>query len=195
MARGLRKNRSLERHNDSRSSYQDRKAYDYATSPVQKSKTSKPKTRGIKKKKQKIKYVYSDVPGVKVSISIYLTIVLIFLCALATSISFANVSLQRNYNQHLFSQLREMERLTVDLGMQVLEARNLEEIEYLARTRLQMSEPNPHQIIHISVDMQSAVYDTSYVVEHLAEQLNAEQPLLERVIYILINMKNFLLGR
>ena len=195
MARGARKNRSLERHNNyPKRSYQGQSAQAQATFPAEKKTTTKSKPRKRGAQKQKVRYVYSDLPGVRVSMSIYVNIALIFLCALATLISFANVSLQRNYNQNLSAQLRYMEAVTTDLGMQVLEARNLEEIEQLARTRLGMSEPNPHQIIYINVDMQSAIYDTSYVVEHLVESFGVEESWIERVSNILISVKEFLLG-
>jgi len=192
MARGARTNKSVERQNYQRRTSQSQRTY-RDSYPAEKKQTKKPKKRGMKKKKlPKVKYVYSDIPGTKISVSIYFNIALIFLCALATSISFANVSLQRNYNQRLTSQLRTMERATEELGLQVLETRNLEEIEHLARTRLGMSEPSPHQIVYIIVDTSPTIID-SYV-EYLEDSLH-EESLGERIVYIFGNIVEFLLGR
>lgn len=189
-----RTNRDSERQSYQRRTSQGQKVKRNTTRPTEKTQSKKPRKRGLQKKKPpKVKYVYADIPGTKISASIYFNIALIFCCALAASISIANVSLQRNYNQNLTTQLRSMERETEELGLQVLEARNLEEIEHLARTRLGMSEPNPHQIIYINVDLSPDIVDEN-PLEDLEDELS-EESLTQRIADTFNNMIEFLLRR
>jgi len=143
--------------------YQTSSAYDYNSFPIEDSYAYKPK-QSPKKKKLQVRYVYSDLLAKKPTMSFYITIILLFICATAISMSVANVSLQRRHNQFLGAQLREMENVTNNLAIQVSEARNLEEIKTLAETRLGMSPPEPHQIIYINVPSESS-YNTNYFFE------------------------------
>lgn len=99
-------------------------------------------------KKRKLKTVMVRSAEAKnLSFSIYFMLVIGFLSLLAVVVAGANVTLQRNKNTQLANQLREIEAQNSRLQNQILQARNSDEIEYIARNRLGMSEPLPHQTI------------------------------------------------
>lgn len=87
----------------------------------------------------------------KIGAKIYLVIFLGFLLVMGMVVGNANVTLQRNTNVALMSVLREIELQNGHIYAEIIEARNLDEIEYIARHVLGMSEPLPHQIISIDV--------------------------------------------
>lgn len=180
MARGSKVKRKQSYPNNS---YQTPTAYDFKTFSLDNEPVKKTKKKGKKKKKAKVKYVYSDTPGFKIPLSIYTTIAIIFVCALAVAMSFANVSLQRSTNQALAAQLRKEENVTSDLSIEISETRNLDEIAELARTRLDMSERNPFQTIYIEVPEQA--YDITSIIEPTVE----EEPLSEKIMNVFLRLR------
>lgn len=190
MARGnkVKKKHSYRNNGYKNNSYQAHTSYNYRTFSLDEEQLKKTKKKGKKKNKNKakIKYVYSDIPGFKIPLSLYTTVIVIFLCALVVSMSFANVSLQRRTNQQLANQLRQMENETNGLSIEISETRNLEEIAHLARTRLDMSEPNPFQTIYIELPEQA--HDNTLILEPTV----VEESLGEKIRNILLRLRKIL---
>lgn len=161
--------------------YKISSAYTYDSFPLEDTYNHSTKKK-LKNKKPQIIYVHSDMLAKKPSLSFYLSVILIFICAISTSVSIANVSLQRTYNQTLGEQLRRMENTTSNLTIEVSGARNLDEIKFLALTRLGMAPPEPHQIIYINVPSKSS-YDEYPVLEPINEGESFITRHLQRIRY------------
>lgn len=126
--------------------------YDYSTMP-QKQK------RNTKKRKPKVLFVKA-VSAKNQSFSVYIAIILLFLMGLGVVIAGSNVTLQRNINNSYRNQLSALETSNIRLYNQINQARNLEDIEYMARNNLNMSEPLSHQITAINViEQRELVHD------------------------------------
>lgn len=119
--------------------------------------------RAVKKRKKTV-FVMSG-QAKNLGFSIYFMILLAFLLLLGVVIAGANVTLQRNYNTQLANQLRHIEIQNNQLRNQINQARNLEDIEYIARTRLGMSEPSAHQVQ--AVTLIPAVYVEAVFTDYL----------------------------
>lgn len=117
--------------------------------PKPKTRPSKP-SRSRKVKRPKIKYV-KDVKIRKIPFIVYLLAFFGFLLGIVTLIAGANVTLQRVLNSSLEADLISIVNLNNNLTIQLSGDHDIGYIEYLARTRLNMIDPAPHQIRHIEV--------------------------------------------
>lgn len=84
-------------------------------------------------------------------ITVYMSILIVFLMGLGLVVSGSNVTIQRNINARLSNDLRSLEMSNTQIFNQILQSRNIEEIEYLARNNLGMSEPMPHQVVMVPI--------------------------------------------
>ena len=85
------------------------------------------------------------------SVAVYTAIVVTFFVSLGYIVAGANVTIQRNTNNQLRNQLRSIEIHNGQIANQIAQARNIEEVEYIARNSLNMSEPMPHQIVAVNI--------------------------------------------
>jgi len=94
-------------------------------------------------------------------------VMVLFVCVMAVSVSFANVTTQRSQNQALHAELIRLENINSSLELQISDARNLDEVEYIARTRLNMSEPVPGQITVVNlIPKEQIVHDFTVMPEY-----------------------------
>ena len=123
--------------------------------PINKKPTKAPRLKAPvhnKQAKQKKAVVFEKIEGAKNQpIGVYVIIVSVFFAILGYIVAGANVTLQRNYNTQLRNQLRDIEIHNSQITNQIAQARNLEEVEYIARNNLNMSEPLPHQIVAVNI--------------------------------------------
>ncbi|MCL1924608.1 MAG: hypothetical protein FWF50_03385 [Defluviitaleaceae bacterium] len=101
-----------------------------------------------KAKKPQIKYV-QDVSRKKIPFSVYILTFLGFALGVVTLISGANVTLQRIQNTQLETQLADILNTNNALLIELSGDLDMLDIDYLARTSLNMAEPLLHQIEHI----------------------------------------------
>lgn len=102
------------------------------------------------RKKKQLKFI-NAIAARKIPAGFYLGVFIMFMAGLLILISSANVTLQRNANFALESELRSLQQYEAQLMIQLTHTRDLEIIEYLARTRLNMSESAAHQIMPITL--------------------------------------------
>lgn len=103
------------------------------------------------KKSNKILFTRSAITAKNLSFSIYLMLGLMVACLVAVVAAGSNVTIQRENNTRAQNHLRHLEVQNTRLQNQINQARNLAEIEYIARNRLGMSEPLLHQIHGVSL--------------------------------------------
>lgn len=149
------------RYNTSSNAY----AYEYEHTPE-----IKPERKQRRREKQGIKYIKSENPGAKVGIEVYAVMGVLFACAIVCILSVSNVKYQKINNSTLLSQLKDEQSRSADLAMEVSNTLDLEKIEEIARTKLNMSEPGAHQIMYINTSKQSywVHYDTDYQQKNTA---------------------------
>lgn len=147
-----RKNAYYNRNNDYNSTST---AYDFKPE-------EKVKRRIKKRKKQGPKYVRAENPGSRIGLAAYLIIGVIFACAFICVLAISNTNRQKLENNKRLTLLKEEQSNTANLTVEVSETMDLDKIEEIARTKLKMSEPQPHQIRYINVPKQSYTihYDT-----------------------------------
>lgn len=121
---------------------------------------------------------------------IYISIFFIFVLGLGMAAANANVTLQRSTNTALLAQLRDLEVQNTQIEADIVETRNLEEVEHIARTRLGMSQPLPHQIVQVDIMPEA---------EQMAVDLTAppvyEKTLAERTSEFFSNIVEFFADR
>lgn len=119
----------------------------YEDKPYQKNRT---RVKRVIKKRRKPIFVMSA-QAKNLSFSIYFMVIIGFLLLLAVTVAGSNVTIQRRYNTQFVNDLRNIEIQNNQLQNQIDQARNTEKIMYIARNRLNMSEPLPHQVRSISL--------------------------------------------
>ena len=72
-------------------------------------------------------------------------------CIGLSVVMYSMVATQTTKNNKLRAELKNMQSRTAELSVEVTQSMDLVEIERIARTRLEMSEPQLHQIVHVSV--------------------------------------------
>ena len=148
-----------------------RKVKRYSTSPhIHQTNEPIPIDRNIppkaKRKPKQVTYVRGDSLGKKLPMAIYTTIMLLFVLGLLVTISFSNVTIQRNLNNRLAQELLAAENTNAQLLFQINNLRNLDDVDYIARTRLGMSDPMPYQITLIYVAHPvEIIYDYTIPIE------------------------------
>ena len=105
----------------------------------------RPRRGNPKKRPKKIVFVMSAKTR-NLALSSYVVVGVIFVCVLAMLAAGANVTLQRQENAHAANQLRQLDVQNTRLQNQITQARNVDEIKYIARTRLNMDDPPTHNI-------------------------------------------------
>ncbi|MCL1935442.1 MAG: cell division protein FtsL [Defluviitaleaceae bacterium] len=119
-----------------------------------------PKRKNVKKrvvKKREVVFVKSSkIKNLNFSLYIFLCITFLFIFFVV--LTFANLTLQRTENNSLLNTLIQIENENERLERYIFNSRNLEEIEYLAKTRLNMSRPNQSQIIFIDL-IEQRIFD------------------------------------
>ena len=141
----------------------------------------------VSKRTSKVRFVKA-LGAKNQSFSVYFAIILIFFMGLGAVVAGSNVTIQRNANNAIRNQLREMEMFNSQLVNQIAQARNPEEIEYLARNELGMSEPLAHNIIAVNLAPQrELIYDFTLPPQY-------ELTYSERFIGFLNSMVSFFVG-
>lgn len=125
----------------------------------------------------------------KLGVGIYAAITLVFLLGIGMTVAGSNVTLQRNINNQLLGTLRELEIQNSQISAEIVETRNLEEVEYIARTRLGMSTPLPHQIIQVEV-----MPERELVVD-FNEPVTYDRTVTEQVSDVFSRITHFFSGR
>ncbi len=83
------------------------------------------------------------------AIGIFFSFVIVFICLFAV-----NTKKESEINGHL-EELKKLEESNYMLKTEAAKNINLEEIEKIAKTRLNMQKPAPHQIVYINIPKQS----------------------------------------
>ena len=150
------------------------------------------KRRAIKPKpKAKVKTRTRIIRGLspkKIGMLTYLGIFMIFILGLGTAIAGANVTIQRNINVTLANTLRDIEHQNSQIYADILNARNLDDVEYIARNRLGMSEPLSHQIIPITL------IPSREMVHDFTEPMEYELTFMEEVGGFFTRIVDFFIG-
>ena len=97
-------------------------------------------------KQKKIKYVRANVSSKKLSTFVIVSIFLLFAMSLLLTIAFSNVSVQRTQNARLSNELMMIETVNNNLYIQIVDARQIEDVDTIAREQLGMGEPRPYQV-------------------------------------------------
>ncbi|MCL1995417.1 MAG: DUF515 domain-containing protein [Defluviitaleaceae bacterium] len=161
--------------------------YSYEEALPQPQKKIRRRGKRILKRASKIRFV--KVLGAKnQSLSVYFAIVAIFFVGLGAVVAGSNVTIQRNTNNAIRNQLQAIELSNSQLANQIAQARDIEEIEYLARNDLGMSEPLAHNIIVINIASErELVYDFTLPPQY-------DPTYGERLVDFFNNMVNFFIG-
>ena len=91
----------------------------------------------------------------KLSFTTYLMVGVFFACAFFAISAISKNTYQKGRNIELTSELRVLNARTNEIRLEVANSMDLALIENIARTRLMMREPAPHQIVEISVPRQN----------------------------------------
>jgi len=158
---------------ESKNSYQSHKynntssAYDYEIEeeeiPVRVVKRSKRVKRGTRQV-----YITNTDRSARPSILVFAAMAIMTVCFGLCVVSYSMVATQTSKNNKLRTDLKAMQSRTAELSIEVTQSMDLVEIERIARTRLEMSEPQLHQIVHVNVPKENyTVYlmeaeDTAY---------------------------------
>ena len=139
-----------------RSSYPSRQynntssAYDYRQEeeavPVRRVK----KVRKVKRGTRQVFITNTDKSS-RPSVLVFIAITMMAVCFGLGVVSYSMVTTQTARNNKLRTELKSMQSRTAELSIEVTQSMDLVEIERIARTRLEMSEPQLHQIVHVNV--------------------------------------------
>jgi len=110
------------------------------------------------------------------------TVVIVFICAIFIVLTHAQITGMERQIAQSNSQIRYLSNRNMELKSQIGGRYNLEQIEYIATTRLGMIHPDPSQIIEI------------YVPHHDHVRLNRAEHLLPRENYFWQDIRAFLMG-
>jgi len=111
--------------------------------------------------------------------AVTITVVIVFICAMFIVLTHAQItSVERQIAQYT-NELRELSSENLTLDSRLGGRYSLEEIEYIATTRLGMIHPDPSQIIEI------------YVPPHSNVTLNRAEHLLPRENYFWLDIRTF----
>jgi len=114
--------------------------------------------------------------------AVIITVIVIFICAMFIVLTHAQItSVERQIAQYTH-ELRELSGENLRLDSQLGGRYSLEQIEYIATTRLGMIHPDPSQIIEI------------YVPPHSGVTLNRAEHLLPRENYFWLDIRTFVSG-
>jgi len=111
---------------------------------------SNEKRRPIIKRKVRIKFVYRNDHKHRLSMLTIITLMIIFAGAAGSAITYANVTVAKHRINTLTNDLRNKELLIKGLTEEASRSADTVAILEAAR-KMGMSEPKPHQIIHINV--------------------------------------------
>jgi len=132
--------------------------YDYEDN-TEEVRTTKRKVKKVIRKKKKIgeRYRYDTENKVKLSLTTYLIVIVIF----SGLISFLSLNAQKSYLilsiEELQDNLKAKQEEVDEIKVSVAEGYDLREIEKIASTRLGMSKPQPHQIINITINKSDTI--------------------------------------
>ncbi|MDR2899868.1 MAG: hypothetical protein LBU94_06115 [Clostridiales bacterium] len=133
-------------------------AYDYAEKvhvPKPQKKIRKPRGSSVEV------YVRINDKAAKPTIAVYGAIAIVFICAVISIVSASNVTTQRLNNSRRLEELKIMQSKTAEMTAEVSASMDLDEIERIARTKLEMSEPGLHQIVYINIPKQNYAVSVS----------------------------------
>lgn len=110
-------------------------------------------------RKKKLVTVFMNVGQTHAKFSPYsvVTIGLVFLCALGLALSYAALLNKQLYISSLNTELKQIREQNLVVQSEISKNYDIKEIEKIATTRLGMSKPKAHQIVHINVPKQSYV--------------------------------------
>jgi len=112
--------------------------------------TSNEKRRPIIRRKMRLMFVYRNDHKHRLSMLTIITLMIIFAGAAGSAITYANVTVAKHRINTLTNDLRNKELLIKGLTEEA--SRSADSVAILeAARRMGMSEPKPHQIIHINV--------------------------------------------
>lgn len=153
------------------SRYNTSSAYAYETSPrVYPEPVRKPRVKKKKLKQKRIVYMKAENPRASLSISVYIFIGILFLCAGVIVFSMALLSNQKIKVSGLENSLIKEKTRTKQLETETYQVLDFDEIEDIARNKLNMSEPGMHQIRYINVPKES--YSVHYEENIVEEDFN-----------------------
>ena len=118
----------------------------------------------------------------------YIAVGVAALCFLGILVAGANVTLQRNANAQVLDQIRRMEIQNNRLQNQITQARNLDEIEQIARERLGMAEPLPHQVHAVTLIPEVEI------IPVFSQGIDHTHPSDNNWSAVLTNLRHFLLS-
>ena len=127
-------------------------AYDYALEE-QEQEIPVRRVRQVRKVKRGTKQVYitNTDKAARPSVLIFASIIIMTACIGLSVVMYSMVATQTTRNNKLRAEFKNMQSRTAELSIEVTQSMDLVEIERIARTRLEMSEPQLHQIVHVSV--------------------------------------------
>lgn len=130
-------------------------AHELDTQPVIKEPEKKKRPKTSKKIKVTTKYVYKEIVDKNFSAFTYLLISVVFLgCFINLSLS-SQIKLKQDQIRLMSTKLNDIEISNEKLKLDSSNTYSLSEIETIAISRLGMSKPQPHQIIHIDIEKSS----------------------------------------
>ena len=143
-------------YSESKTPYQSQRynnsssAYDYALEEDEAPLKKVRKVRRVKRGTRQVFITRTD-KSARPSAIMFIGVIIMTACLGMGVVSYSLVATQTSRNAKLRDELKVMKTRTAELSVEVTQSMDLVEIEHLARTRLEMSEPQLHQIVHISV--------------------------------------------
>ena len=143
-------------YSESKTPYQSQRynnsssAYDYALEEDEAPLKKVRKVRRVKRGTRQVFITRTD-KSARPSAIMFIGVIIMAACLGMGVVSYSLVATQTSRNAKLRDELKVMKTRTAELSVEVTQSMDLVEIEHLARTRLEMSEPQLHQIVHISV--------------------------------------------
>ncbi len=126
-------------------------------------------TRKVRRKR--IVFLYKNDNAVSLSLYAIATVMFIFVLALGVVCSFATITEKQMKVASAKTELKKMRDANIQLRTEIAQSLKLDEIEFLATTKLGMTKPQAYQIVHISVPKQSYVIQST-VAKKSAEKVN-----------------------
>ena len=142
-------------YSESKSSYQSPRynntssAYDYAAEE-QEEPARRRKVRKVKRGTKQV-FVKNTDKTARPSVILFAGIMIMAASIGLSVVLYSMVATQTSGNNKLRAELKSMQSRTAELSVELTQSMDLVEIEHLARTRLEMSEPQLHQIVHVNV--------------------------------------------
>ncbi len=127
----------------------------FAVDPVQQEEL-RPRRRPLPRRAKIVRYKLVN-EGKKISLLAMLTVIFIFSGLLSVASFFTLISEKQSEISTLSNMHKKLQEANLITQAQIAQGYDLKEIEQIAKTRLGMDRPKPHQITYISVPKQDYV--------------------------------------